>query len=164
MTDQEIQGVIESNGGNFKPSEFLNNRHLLPKKIIEASVQFRNWHGFSTQITSAWRESGSHNIGAIDALIWEQWKVEQPSANQLWLLVTTWPWMGVGIYFDWDDGVGLHMDLCTSLQRTRPLRWLRTDKDYYYQSTQNGLFENHKTGETISLEAAIDLYNKEKSS
>lgn len=162
MTDQQIQRVINENGGNFTASEFLAGRSKMPKKIFREVALFRNWHGYSTQITSAWRPKGAHSFGAVDQLIWTKWRERQPSAEELWLLITTWPWMGVGIYFDWNDGIGVHLDLCTPNQRQRPLRWLRTKGIYYYQERRNGLFytKTKNVDQAISLEREIAIYNE----
>lgn len=162
MNDQQIQKVIDDNGGNFRPSEFLAGRENIPKKMFAGIVQFRNWSGYMMQITSGYRSSGAHSFGAFDFLMWKKWRKSQPDPSEIWRLVTTWPWMGVGIYFDWNDGIGIHVDLCTPNQRQRPLRWLRTNNIYYYQSTGNGLFYTNKANVQVvkSLESEIKGYNK----
>lgn len=140
MTDSVIKHIIEKNGGNFKPEEFLNGRENLDRSIIEEIVRWRNWHNFMFEITSANRESGSHYTGkCIDGLVWSKWRNKQPSPQHIWMLATTWNFRGVGIYFDWRDGIGLHLDTIVN-ERQRPLRWLRTKGEYYYQSTKDGLF------------------------
>lgn len=160
MNDYRLQYVIELNGGNFKAHEFLAGREKLYRKIIESTVQFRNWHGYSTQITSAYRPAGSHSFcTAIDMLIWKEWRKSQPTAMEIWRLITTWPWMGVGIYFDWEDGIGIHTDLCTPTQRQRPSRWLRAEGHYYYQAVINGKFYNKDKGMT-TLESEIQKSTK----
>lgn len=163
MTDKQIQKIIDDNGGGFAPEEFLEGRENLKKEILVQSVLFRNWHGYSTQITSAYRTTGSHKLAlSIDVLLWQQWQEKQPKAMELWRLVTTWPWMGVGIYFDWNDGIGLHYDLAPTHLRTRPLRWLRVDGTYFYQSTSNGWFYTKAGDRSTSLEKEVLKVNGNK--
>lgn len=158
MTDLAIQKIIEREGGNFTPSEFLEDRHNMQPKIIKEFVRFRNWHDIQTQITSAYRPTGSHHFGiALDFLLWLDWRKSQPDILHMWRLVTSWPWLGVGIYFDWDNGVGFHVDLIRPPKRDRPLRWLRIGGEYYYQSLEDGEFY-HESGDWTSLEQEIWKY------
>lgn len=158
MDDQQILSVINANGGNFRANEFLNGRENLTKKIIEQLTIFRNWHGYPTQITSAYRLTGSHRYGtAIDQLIWKKWRKTQPEPIEIWNIATTFPWHGVGIYFDWNSGIGLHTDLVAFSQRQRPLRWMRVDHQYYYQRT-DGYFYHSQSGERKSLANEISYY------
>lgn len=139
MTDDKIQQIIDRCGGNFRPTEFLDGRNQLKREIIEQIVLWRNWTGYSFEITSAMRETGSHYTGlCIDGYVWDKWKQSQPSVKELWLLATTWPFRRVGIYFDTNQGVMLHLDMIKT-QRQSPLRWIR-DKNYYYQSPIDGKF------------------------
>ena len=61
------------------------------------------------------------------------------------LPATTWPFQGVGLYFDWNykrpmtkvsfPPIGLHLDWWSgSTPGQRPLSWLRIGGFYYYQS------------------------------
>jgi len=152
MTDYNIQHIIDKFGGNFTPKEFLDNRNSLQSPVIEEIVKFRNWgaHDWKLQITSAWRETGSHKFGlSIDFLLWKIWKQEQPDIMQMWNGVTAWPWHGIGVYFDWQDGVGFHVDLLQPPTRQRPLRWLRKEGKYYYQDIRSGIFLHRDSGQLI---------------
>jgi len=163
MTDQMIEILIREGGGGFKPEEFLDNRDQLEPNIVMEIVAFRNWkeiidRGIMLQITSAMRYYGSHKLGlALDFLMWTKWREEQPNIYTMWCLMTTWPWMGVGIYFDWKDGIGFHADIINPPHRQRPLRWLRVNGVYYYQSMTDGRFHNKKKGAT-TLEEQIRKY------
>jgi len=164
LTDDRIEQIITAHGGNFTVDEFGGDRHNLTPKLVRNEVLFRNWHGYSTQLTSIWRNTGSHQFGtAVGKLIWSDWRSQQPDPMELWRLATMWPWTGVGIYFDWNDGIGLHTDLITHQQalqmdeRQRPLRWLRTDGNYYYQDRNTGRFYNQQHGVT-SLESEVQKY------
>lgn len=156
--DNRIQRIITEHGGGFTPGEFLDNRHKLTLNIIRESVKFRNWHKFYTQITSAYRTTGSHRYGSsIDALLWAEWKRRQPDPRTIWIKLTTYPWHGVGMYFDWEDGLGIHYDLVPFSLRERPLRWIRVDGVYYYQRS-SGLFYSD-TGFT-GLKEQIDRWKE----
>jgi|SRR5690625_2130800 len=162
MDDQQILSVINANGGNFRANEFLNGRENLTKKIIEQLTIFRNWHGYPTLITSAYRLTGSHRLGtAIDQIIWKKWRVNQPDPIELWNIATTFPWHGVGLYFDWHLGIGLHTDLVAYSQRERPLRWIRVNHQYYYQRF-DGYFYSKITGQRKSLDDEIARYKDKK--
>jgi hypothetical protein len=138
MTDSVLKTIIGT--APFTPEEFLNDRDKLKRPIIDEIVAFRKWCDFKIQITSAYRTTGSHSTGlAIDFLAWDDWKVSQPKYDELWRKVTTYPFLGVGIYNDWNDGIGIHVDVIRK-ERQRPLRWIRKDGVYYYQSLQSGLF------------------------
>ena len=157
LRDKRIAEIINDCGGNFTPSEFLDRREHLYPNMIQELVSWRNWHGFSTQITSAYRETGSHYTGkAIDVLVWDKWQETQPEPMHLWRLATTWPFLGVGIYFDWNDGVGLHLDVIRS-ERQRPLRWIRARGNYYYQMTSTGRFWD-SDGNRTTLATEIKRY------
>lgn len=158
MKDTEIKDIINENGGNFRPEEFLSGREKLDPLIIEALVQFRAWSGHPIQITSASRSTGSHTTQkAIDFIIWKEWKKKQPDIQEMWLSVCTWPWMGTGIYFDWKDGIGFHVDIISPTQRQRPLRWIRSKGIYHYQSLKNAVFYDSK-GHMINLGNEILIY------
>lgn len=157
ISDNRYKQLIDANGGSFKPKEFLPGRQHMKKKMIKEFILFRNWHGWMTQITSAYRSTGSHVYGtAIDFLLWSEWQTSQPSPEQIWRVATTWPWMGVGIYFDWNDGIGLHVDLVTQTQRQRPLRWLRVNGLYHYQALNDGLFYNYEMDRITSIGEQIN--------
>lgn len=173
LTDHRIQQIIDENGGNFTVREFGSDRQHLNPELIRQAVLFRAWHGFSSLITSAYRNSGSHSLGAIDKVLYSKWKSEQPEPMHLWRIATTWPWMGVGIYFDWDQDetndidepiIGLHMDIVQPDQRDRPLRWLRADGIYYYQSLINGRFYSPDGGSETTLAEEIEIWKKRKES
>ncbi len=160
LTDNQITELVQTHGGGFQPYEFLSDRQKLNPDTVDFFIQFRNWHNLTTQITSTWRTTGSHSTGqAIDFLFWQEWRKRQPDILYMWRVVTTWPWMGIGIYFDWKDGVGFHVDTIPPADRLRPLRWIRSGRKYFYQSLSNGLFY-HKSGESTSLETEIQKYLK----
>lgn len=165
LTDHRIEKIIRENGGNFTAPEFLPGRSKLNARLIKEVVQFRNWHGYSSYITSAYRDKGAHSIGAIDKILYSKWKQEQPEPIHLWRIATTWPWMGVGIYFDWThdgrDVVGLHLDIVQPKDRNRPLRWIRAEGDYYYQSLINGRFYNTDKGVDTTLEKEIAIWKQD---
>jgi len=72
--------------------------------ILQFFLAWRQWTGLQTVITSAWRRNdpNAHGDGkAIDCLLFTKWKDEQATALNHWLLATTWPFQGVGLYFDW---------------------------------------------------------------
>jgi hypothetical protein len=158
LTDNRITEIIKDNGGNFTPSEFLDNREMIHPIIIQELVSWRNWHGFPIQITSAYRESGSHITGkAIDCIVWDDWKQTQPTPQHIWRLATTYPFLGVGLYNDWESGIGLHVDIIRQ-ERQRPLRWLRIDGHYYYQNPEHGKFWNQENQDLITLEKAFRVH------
>lgn len=160
LSDQKINELVTAHGGGFRADEFLSGREKLSPYTVDQIIQFRNWHNISMQITSAWRPPGGHSTGqAIDFLLWQEWRKRQPDIRYMWRVVTTWPWMGIGIYFDWNDGIGFHVDTIAPPVRDRPLRWIRTDGKYYYQRISDGLFY-HNSGESTSLENEITKYLK----
>ena len=158
MNDFDIDLLVNEGGGGFKAEEFLGARENLTEDIILQTALFRNWTGWMTQITSAWRETGSHYLGkSIDALLWTKWKEEQPEPSVIWNRLTTWPWQGVGIYFDWNDGLGVHWDLVSPEERDRPLRWLRVNGIYYYQKEDDNFYT--KEGDKVTcLEDEINAW------
>lgn len=163
LSDATIAHFIKNSGGNFKVEEFLDDRDRLDRDIIEQVVMFRSWLGFQIQITSAFRDTGSHHTGkAVDMLIWKRWRKTQPDPMLLWRSVTMWAWMGVGIYFDWNDGIGFHVDRIIH-ERPRPKRWLRVDGIYYYQSPWDGAFYAENQSKT-TLEFEIKKYGTKENS
>ena len=157
LADEHIEQIISDNGGNFTPDEFLDDREMLHPIIVQELVAWRNWHGFSTQITSAYRTTGSHITGkAIDVLVWKNWRKSQPDPMHLWRMDTTWPFLGCGIYFDWNDGIGLHLDVIRE-GRQRPLRWIRSEGNYYYQLPSTGRFWD-SDGNRTTLQQEINTY------
>lgn len=164
MNNSQIQTIIDQEDGNFVPQEFGLYRNYLKKDVILHIVRWRNWFdelGYKFQITSGWRPEGSHSTGlCIDGLIWKEWRKIQPEPEVIWRLMTTYPWLGVGIYFDWNDGVGCHLDLIWPPVRDRPLRWFRAEGKYFYQHPVSGKFI-HSSKEhfaVLSLEEMIEHY------
>lgn len=157
LSDKTISELIGD--GNFVPAEFLEGRENLNPDIIKEVVRFRNWHGFSSLLTSMWRREGSHSIGAADMVLYKKWKQSQPGYQHLWRIATTYPWWGIGIYDDWqvegESVIGLHVDICTPTQRDRPLRWIRSNGIYYYQSVKSGIFYD-KDGNSTTLNQVFE--------
>lgn len=178
MTKQDYIELINKSG-KFSESEFIIRQGTditdLDYDTVGELISFRKYTNKSTLITSAFRpgDDGAHGKGlAFDLILFDKWKDKAVDPNELWLLATTYPWNGVGIYFDWsfvnNSGrrvpcVGIHVDKLTG--NNRPLRWLRITKKvdgkderlYYYQSTKTGLFFNSKMNESLRLEDAINL-------
>lgn len=108
---------------------------------LESIYAFRGWHGYSTLISSFYRDdNGSHGEGrASDQILFEKYLEDPINPDLLMRLATHWPFTGVGIYFDWaftnrktgkkQRAAGAHLD--TSKKNTRPLRWFAVsfDKD-----------------------------------
>lgn len=140
---------------------------------------FREWSGISTLVTSAYRpgDPRTHGLGeAFDLILFEQWLEKTIDPMHLWRLATTFPWNGVGIYFDWTYSnpsgrkvpcTGIHVDNHSG--SNRPLRWLRITKTidgedkqlYYYQNVTNGLFYNSKLKESMELNDAYKFLRTE---
>jgi len=176
MKRADYLALIDSYGGKFTLRDFEVQSSIenMDPAFIRSFLAWRLWTGLPTMISSAWRKSDpkSHGVGmAIDCLLFTRWKTEQASPIRHWLQGTTWPFMGVGLYFDWSyfsrtqnrriPAIGLHLDDWDGDKPgQRPLRWLRIGGQYYYQSLSTGLFYCRKNQKTISLEAAIDQYNK----
>lgn len=175
------QDFIKANHG-FSEDELIIRKHTsitdLDFDTLKLLFEFRNWPviialGIKMLVTSAYRDGddGAHGEGkAFDLVLFSEWLWETIEPMQLWLLATTFPWRGVGIYFDWKyvnkkgeevPCVGIHVD--NSRKGNRPLRWLRITKKvegvptklYYYQDTTTGLFYNRKLKEVMELEDAI---------
>lgn len=159
LTDNRIQQILDTYGGGFTVNEWGENRGKLNPLIVREVTRFRQWHGFSSFLTSTWRPEGAHAIAAADMVLYKDWKESQPDYMHLWRLATTWPWFGIGIYNDWsvsgESVIGLHVDLCEPDQRQRPLRWIRDDGVYYYQSVINGKFYDDNGNEN-SLDEAFN--------
>lgn len=169
---QYIQAIAEY-GNHFSPKEFSIRQDTemtdLQFHFFEEVLRFRQWANLTMLPTSAYRpgDRGAHGFGlALDVILFNDWKTIVTNPLEQWLKATTWPWLGVGIYFDWQfvdkDGnrkpaVGLHLDL--HRQGDRPLRWLRFTEEidgepkqlYFYQNTTNGRFFNSKTQRTVEL-------------
>jgi len=72
------------------------------------------------------------------------------------------------LYFDWkytpEEGakvpaIGLHVDGWSgNTHSERPLRWLRLDGQYYYQSLTGGHFYCKSNKQSITLDEAIKRY------
>jgi hypothetical protein len=160
MTDSEITAIAKQYGNHFKPSEFLQGRERLEHDLIHEVCRFRLWHGYSTLITSAFRHTGSHATGlSLDMILFKQWGKKVVDPYELWLLATTYPFLGVGLYFDWNYKgkpiCGIHIDLIREA-RQRPLRWIRVDGVYYYQSTITGMF--YGNNRALILEEEIERF------
>lgn len=172
MTTNDFTALLDSYGNHFSIPELEIQGSGTIKKIdigfLRSFLAWRQWHGLPTLITSAWRKGDpkAHGHGfAFDLLLFDRWLTSQPSALQHWLLATTWGFKGVGLYFDWNytnkkkevvPAVGLHVDGWSGNNTSvRPLRWLRIDGLYYYQSLIHGTFYCKTNKQTISLEQAI---------
>lgn len=174
MSKQEkYQKAIAKHGNNFTLSEFSlrdgTSAMDIDYNFFEVFNRFRQWTGYPTLITSAYRpgDSGAHGQGlALDFIMFSKWKEAVVPPWEQWRLATTWPFWGVGIYFDWhywlngqqQPAVGLHVDFKQS--GSRPLRWLRVEDDnydklYYYQNTKHGKFYNSTTEKSLQLADVI---------
>lgn len=153
LRDAVTNHFIDKYGGNFTAEEFMGGRENLQKEIIIELTQFRNWFGYPIEITSAYRDDdSSHGTGlSIDFIIWRKWQTTQPDILTCWNALTRWPFTGIGIYFDWERGVGFHADVIRKV-RQRPLRWLRLDGEYYYQSVFDNSFYNGNMKTTVQSE------------
>lgn len=179
MKKIDIENIIDLHGGHFSYDELRGiatkgSPENLNLGFLCSYLDWRGWHGFSTMVLSAYRpgsdKDDAHNGFAIDSVLWKSWKKEVVHPKTQWLLATTWPFQGVGIYFDWGYNgkpvVGLHCD--TLENKRRPVRWLRITREvngeetklYYYQSTKDGSFFNKKVQEKITLDDAIKNYWK----
>lgn len=137
--------AISRFGNNFTQTEFeiQTGIEYLDFDFFKSFLKWRQWHGIPTKITSAFRigDGGAHGEGqAIDCILFKDWLRSEISALQQWLLATTWPFYGVGIYYDWNY-IGLHVDKWENPDK-RPQRWLREDGTYFYQSTKDSKFYN----------------------
>lgn len=176
MKRADYIALIESYGGNFSLSDFEIQGDISRMDVgfLRSFLAWRDWTGTKMLITSAWRKEDpkSHGKGlAIDCLLFTEWLTKQVSPLQNWLLATTWPFQGVGLYFDWYfthklsqkklPAIGLHVDGWSGKKiNERPLRWLRIDGHYYYQSTKTGGFYCRKNKQTITLPEAIQDYEQ----
>lgn len=175
MNRQDYTALLDSYGNHFTLAELEIQGHGTLGKIdmgfLRSFLAWRRWHGLSTLVTSGWRKGDhrSHGHGfAFDVLLFDRWRESQPSALHHWLLATTWGFRGVGLYFDWsytnkkDDkipAIGLHVDGWPGTNHSRrPLRWLRINGDYYYQSLVRADFYCKKNQQTITLDEAITRY------
>ena len=144
MSNQAVyRDAIQKYGNNFTLNEFNIQAGVeyLDYNFFVSFVRWRQWHGIPIYISSAYRidDSGAHGAGmAIDCILFKEWMSTAISEQRSWLLATTWPFLGVGIYYDWNY-IGLHVDSWDKPDK-RPLRWLREENNYYYQSLTNGKF------------------------
>lgn len=176
-TKDEYLQLIESRYG-FSVNELVLKEGTditdLDYDALVKLFRFRAWSGISTLVTSAYRpgDDGTHGKGkAFDLILFDQWLKSTIDPMYLWRLATTFPWYGVGIYFDWSftnsEGIktpctGIHVD--NSNSSNRPLRWLRITKEvngknqqlYYYQNVSDGMFYNSKINESMELHHAIN--------
>lgn len=174
MTNNDYIALIDSYGGSFTPREFhiQGGIEKMDTGFLRDFLAWRQWTGLSTMISSAWRAGNTtaHGAGmAIDCLLFTQWRQSQPGALRHWLLATTWGFSGVGLYFDWTydekPAIGLHVDGWAGITTSqRPLRWLRIEGLYYYQSVVHGAFYCKTNKHTISLEKAIQNHHEQKAS
>lgn len=161
--------IIEASP-HFSPGEIPGLEKMDPE-FIKRFVQWREWHGMPTMITSAFRNSptSAHGKGlAIDCMLFMpgKYRVETVNAERLWRITELWGWRGAGIYFDWNlqyrngqtgKAVGVHVDMSPDPHK-RPLRWFRADGAYYYQNVIDGYFYA-KSGSRYTLDQAISLFN-----
>ncbi|SHG40181.1 hypothetical protein SAMN05443144_12719 [Fodinibius roseus] len=175
MKTEDYTALLDSYDNHFSLAELEIQGPGTIKRMdigfLRSFLSWRQWHGLPTMISSAWRKGDlkSHGHGmAFDVLLFDQWLESQPSALQHWLLATTWGFNGVGLYFDWSytnkegnkvPAIGLHVDGWTGNSRSqRPLRWLRINGQYYYQSLASGLFSCRANQQSITLDNAIMRY------
>ena len=175
MNTQDYNALLDSYGNHFSIGELEIQGPGSIKRMdigfLRNFLAWRRWHGLPTLISSAWRKGDpkSHGHGlAFDVLLFEEWLSSQPSALQHWLLATTWGFSGVGLYFDWSyknnhrqtvPAIGLHVDGWSGNGHSqRPLRWLRIDGQYYYQSLVSGHFYCKSNKQSITLDEAIRRY------
>lgn len=173
------QQLIKETGNHFKVQEFNVQGPVTHVDIghFEEVLRFRQWHGFSTKVSSSWRKQGTgyHPKGlATDIVLFHTWNETPLDAMHLWNLATAWSFTGVGLYFDWEftntkgDKVrtpGLHVD--SGNLANRPLRWFckeyevegKAKNHYYYQDFKTGQFYNSIRDEAFSLKEAIVQFN-----
>lgn len=177
MSKQQYVNAIEKYGGNFTANEFALREGAsmtdLDYEFFLQILQFRQWAGFPMLVSSAYRpgDDGAHGNGfALDFIMFNTWKKEVLDPWRQWRMATTWPFTGVGIYFDWYyyiDGrripaVGLHTDC--EISEDRPQRWLRIEAEhdeefqklYYYQDVKTGRFYNSDIQRNIELADVIE--------
>lgn len=179
MKTEDYTALLDSYGNHFSIGEFeIQGPGTIEKMdigFLRSFLAWRQWHGLPTLISSAWRKGDpkAHGHGfAFDVLLFERWLEHQPSALRHWLLATTWGFKGVGLYFDWTftntsgekvPAIGLHVDGWDGNSHAqRPLRWLRMDGLYYYQSLASGNFYCKTNRQTITLQQAIDRYSNDQ--
>ena len=160
LTDNNISQIISNYGNHFRVDEVGESRHNLNKEAVEMLCHWRAWHKFPIFISSAWRSEGAHKEGAFDVFLFNDWQVTQPEPMHLWRIATTFPFLGVGIYFDThafdEQAIMLHVDIAE--QRDRPLRWIRARGNYYYQNVKTGNFWNKDLKEATTLANEINMY------
>lgn len=165
---RELTSILAKYGNNFTKEELRGivtdgDPEKLSLRAVEMLCKFRIWHNYSTLITSAYRDdSGTHGMGlAFDQVLYSKWKQKQPNHYEIWRLATTFPWWGVGMYFDWSVNgeavIGLHTDI--SQESNRPLRWIRQNGVYYYERKHLFFESNKKT--VLTLKQAIQNYENQ---
>jgi hypothetical protein len=175
MTNADYEALFDSYGGHFTVPEFHGNVDRMDSCFLRSFLAFRKWHGLATMVSSAYRpgKTSAHGHGlAVDCLLFSRWLQTQPSALNCWLLANTWGFKGIGLYFDWAytnregervPAIGLHLDDWQGLRpNQRPLRWLRIEGHFYYQSTLTGLFFSRTANKSITLENAIKQHEQRK--
>lgn len=178
MTEGALKHLIKENGSNFAVNEFNpagQGIASLKRPIVDNILGFRAWSGLSMLLTSLYRDGddGAHGQGlAGDFILFEKWLETLADPWTVWTLATTWPFQGVGIYFDWSftdkDGnrrtaVGIHADLLPPSKGSRPLRWIAKKVDgkrHYFYQRPDGLFYASGLSEPITLYSAVRQYEK----
>ena len=174
MKREDYTALIDSYGNHFSIADFEHDGTIGRNNVgfLRSFLAWRQWHGIKTLVTDAWRRDNkrAHGYGyAFDCMLFNRWLSSQPSPMMCWLIANTWPFRGVGLYFDWHytnrngkrvPGIGLHVDGWDS--DDRPLRWLRIDGLYYYQSLSNGSFYCNSNKKTITLKTAIEDFTNEQ--
>lgn len=167
--------VIQETGNNFNPSEFQIRQGTgvtdIDLDFFRSYAGWRQWHEYPILITSAYRpgDDGAHGRGeALDGILFQDWKSKVVPPAEQWRIATTWPFQGIGIYFDWSfrtnqgedqQAVGLHCDNLSKKGVSRPLRWIRADGIYYYQSIKDGRFYTSNGQQSTTLEEQIQKFH-----
>lgn len=160
VEDLEEVFTVQEMGGIAKFQHMKRN-------FIRKFVAMRKQLGYKTQILSTYRpgDEGSHGEGlALDFIWWEIWKETPVDWLLGWKLLTTYPFTGFGIYFDWHvDGkptIGYHVDdsPIANEPRKRPLFWIRLNGEYYYSTRPFEGFYNNKNHREISLSFAFTQF------
>jgi hypothetical protein len=187
-TRKDYVDLLQQKKNKFRPADFAIQEGTSVTDIkygfLGTFLDWRLWAERYMLVTSAYRKNDprAHGYGlALDIILFNKWLQEITSPKEQWLKATTWPFKGVGIYFDWhyrdksgerQKAVGLHVD---RFYESRPLRWLRITKEvsingneikphrlYYYQDPKTGLFYNNDIKETVSLNEVIETWEESK--
>lgn len=186
-TKNDYVELLQQKGNKFKAADFIIQEGTSVTDIkygfFSSFLDWRLWANRYMLVSSAFRKGDdrAHGYGlALDVILFDNWLQKVVAPKEQWLKATTWPFKGVGIYFDWQyrdksgnkqKAVGLHVD---NFYEDRPLRWLRITKEvtiggekksrqlYYYQNTETGLFYNKDINETVSLDETINEWEEGK--